>query len=94
MLSLHYHELMGKIEENEGKIYLVVDDYMLDEILDKFKQIIAIKKIDDTMIFIDTNDKFQDDISFKNVVILITCDIKDDGKFYLQIFFEEALLNL
>ena len=91
MLSLHYHELMEKIEEHEGKTYLVVDDYMLDEILDKFKQIIAIKKIDDTIIFIDTNDKFQDDISFKNVVILNTCDIKDDDKFYLQIFLEEAL---
>ena len=28
MLSLHYHELMGKIEEHEKKKYLMVDDYM------------------------------------------------------------------
>ena len=28
----------------------------------------------------------------KNIVILITCVIKDDGKFYLQMFLEEALL--
>ena len=25
----------------------------------------------------------------KNIVILITCVIKDDGKFYLQMFLEE-----
>ena len=28
MLSLHYHELMGKIEEHEKEKYLMVDDYM------------------------------------------------------------------
>ena len=26
MLSLYYHELMGKIDDHEGKIYLMVDD--------------------------------------------------------------------
>ena len=25
MLSLHYHELMGKTEQHEGKKYLLVD---------------------------------------------------------------------
>ena len=26
MLSLHYHELMGKIDDHEEKIYLMIDD--------------------------------------------------------------------
>ena len=37
MLSLHYPELVGKIKEHEGKIYLMVDDYMLDKVLNKIK---------------------------------------------------------
>ena len=35
MISLHYHELMGKIEEQERKKYLMVDDYMPVKALDK-----------------------------------------------------------
>ena len=42
MLSLHYHELMGKIEEHEGNKYLMVDEYILDKVLDKFNEIIGI----------------------------------------------------
>ena len=36
MLSLHYHELIGKIEEQEGNSFksLTVDDYMPDKVLD------------------------------------------------------------
>ena len=30
MLSLHYHALMGKIKEHEGKKSLIVDDYVLE----------------------------------------------------------------
>ena len=37
----------------------------------------------------DTDNNLPDDSNFKNVV---TCVIKGDGKFYLQIFLEEALL--
>ena len=35
MLSLYYHELMGKIKEHEGKKYLMVKDYMLNKVVDK-----------------------------------------------------------
>ena len=42
---------------------------------------------------IDTDDKFIDYITLKNVVMLITYGIKDDAKFYQQIFLEEALYN-
>ena len=29
---------MGKIEEHEGKKYLMVNDYMLNKVLDKIKE--------------------------------------------------------
>ena len=42
---------------------------------------------------IDTDDKLPDDITLKNVVILlITRVIKDGDKFYIHLFLEEALL--
>ena len=48
------HELMGKIEENEGQKYSMIDDHILDKVLDKTETIIDIEKIYDTKIFIDT----------------------------------------
>ena len=45
MLSLYYHELLGKIEEHEGKMYLMIDDYMLDKRLSKIKMIIGIENL-------------------------------------------------
>ena len=53
MLSLHYHELMGRIEEHEGQKYLMVNDYMLDKVLDKIKETIDISKFDATKILTD-----------------------------------------
>ena len=46
MLILYLHELMRKIEEYEGKKYLMIDDNILDKILDKIKKIIDIEKLD------------------------------------------------
>ena len=85
MLSLHYHELMGKIQKHEGKTYLMVDDYMLGRVLDKIKETIGIEKFDDTRILIDT------DTTLKKVVLLMTCIIKDGNKFYPQLFLKYAL---
>ena len=42
MFGLHYYELMGKIEEHDGKKYLIVIDYMLGKVLDKIKETIDI----------------------------------------------------
>ena len=42
---------------------------------------------------IDTDDKLPDYITLKTVVILIKCIIKDYGKFYPQIFLDEALYD-
>ena len=93
MLSLHHHELMGKITKHEAKKYLMVNDYMLDKVLDKIKETIGIAELDDTKILIDADDKLLDYIPLKNVVILITCVIKDHPKFYSQIFLKEAFYN-
>ena len=43
---MYYHELVGKIEEHSGKIYLMVDDIkILIEIDDKLSEDVALKNI-------------------------------------------------
>ena len=61
---------------------LIVDYYMLDKVLDKIMEIIGIAKLGDSKILIDTDHELQDNITFRNVI----CVIKDDDKFYSQIF--------
>ena len=56
---------MGKIKEHEGKKYLMVDDYVLDKILDKIKEIIDIEEFDNAKILIDADDILSDDITYK-----------------------------
>ena len=85
MLSLHYYELMEK--------YFMVNDCVVYKVLYKIKETTGIAKFDETKILIDTDDKLLNFITLKNVVILITYIIKDDGKFYPQIFLEGALYN-
>ena len=51
---------------------------MLDKVLDKIKEIISIQKVDDGRILIDTDNKLLDDITLKNVVILMTSIEKID----------------
>ena len=63
----------------------MVDDYILDKVLDKVKEIIGIEKFDDTKILIDTDDKFCNDITLINVVILMTCLMKNDNKIHPQL---------
>ena len=64
----------------------MVDDYMLHKVLDKIKEIIRIKEFDNTKILIIAEDKFPNDITLNNVVISVTCVIKDDNKFYQKLF--------
>ena len=59
----------------------------------KIIKIIVVEKFDDTKMLIKTENKLPDEIILKNVVILITCVIKNGDKFYPQIFFEEALIS-
>ena len=64
----------------------MVNEYMLDKVLDKIKEIKCIVNFDDIEGLTDTDDKLPDYITLKNVVILITtCVIKNDAKFYPQI---------
>ena len=42
---------------------------------------------------IDRNDNLPDYVALKNVVILITCALKEDAKFHPQKLLEEALYN-
>ena len=71
----------------------MVDDHIPDKVLDKIKKTIGIENFDVTKILIDTNDKLHDDITLKNMLILMTYVIKDNDKFYRQIFLEEALYD-
>ena len=68
----------------------MVDDYIVNKVLDKIKKIIGIEHFDILRFWL-TDDKLPDDITFKNVLILMTCVIKDDDKFYPQPFLEETL---
>ena len=43
----------------------MVDDYVLDKILDKIKEIIDIEEYDNAKILIDTDDILSDDITYK-----------------------------
>ena len=69
---------------------MIVDDYIFNKVLDKIKKVISIEKFDNTKILVDTDDKLSVDFTSKNMVILITCIIKNDGKFYTQTFLEEV----
>ena len=70
----------------------MADHSMIDIVLEKIKKIIDIEKFDDAKILIDTNDKLPDDITLKNIAIIITCVIKDDDKFHLLVFSEKHFL--
>ena len=64
----------------------MVDDYMLERVLDKIAEIIGIEYFYNTKILIDTNDQLPQDITWKNVVILMICIINNDGNFYHRYF--------
>ena len=50
----------------------MIDDYALDK--------------DDSDVTVETDDKLPDDITLKNVVMLITCLIKDRDNFFRNYF--------
>ena len=79
---------MVKIEEHEGKKYLIVNNYIVYKVLCKIKEIIGTEKFNDTKILINRDDKLSDEIA---VVILLICIIKKNGdKFYPQLFLDHA----
>ena len=52
------------------------------KVLHMIKKIIDIEKFDYIKFLTDADDKLPDDITFKNVVMLITCAIIDGDKSY------------
>ena len=51
----------------------------------------GIEKFDDTKTLINTDGRLPDNITLANVLILITWVMKDDGKFYPQLFWDRTL---
>ena len=74
----------------EGK-HLMANGYMQDKVLNRIKAVKGIEDFGNSKILFNTHDNCQDDITLKNVETLATCVIKDDGRFYSQLFLEEAL---
>ena len=64
---------------------MMIDDYVLDKVFGKIKEIIVIELFDDTKILIDTDDKLPGKITLEVVVGLMTCTINDDDKFSSQL---------
>ena len=58
---------------------------MLDKVLDEIKETIGIVNFDDTKILIDIDDNLPDYNTLKGDVILTTCIIEDDGKYFRRI---------
>ena len=71
----------------------MVDNYKLDEILDRIKEIIGIEKFDDTKILVDKDDKLPDDVTKNMLKYLVTCIIKDDGKFDGKTIFRRSIVS-
>ena len=71
----------------------MVDDYMVDKVLDKVKEIIGIEKIDDTKILIITDDQLSHNIILNRFAILLTCFMRDGNKFYPHQFLDHALYD-
>ena len=79
-----------RFKNMKEKKCLMVDNYVLYKVLDKLKETIGIEKLGNTEILIVIDDRLPEDIIFKNFVILITCILHGYGKFYPQLFLEEA----
>ena len=53
----------------------------------------GIEKFDDTKTLINADGRLPDNITLTNVLILITSVMKDDGKFYPQLFWDRTLYD-
>ena len=81
---MYYLELMENIDKYEVKKFF--HDHMLDKVFDKIEELVGIEIFDDTKVLIGINDKLPDDITLKDVVILMTCFIKYGDKFIQNYF--------
>ena len=65
------------------KKYLMIDDNILNKVLGKNKKIIGNEKLENAKILIETDHKCRCDFTLKNVVILITCFLKNRDKSFI-----------
>ena len=79
---------MGTIKEHEEKNKVFSIKYQTG-----LNKVISIENIDDTKILIDTDDKLPVCTTLKCFVIIMTSVVKDDGKFYPQLFLEKSLYD-
>ena len=70
----------------------MIDDNILDKVLGKIKKIKDIGKFDDIRFWLIQMISCQMILLCTNVVVSITCVIKDGDKFYPQLFWEETLV--
>ena len=56
-IKICYQDLVKKTEEHDGKKYLMHNNNTLNNVLDKIKEIIGLKKFDDVEMLIDIDDK-------------------------------------
>lgn len=61
----------------------MIDDNILNKVLGKNKKIIGNEKLENAKNLIETDDKCRCDFILKNVVILITCFIKNRDKSFI-----------
>ena len=72
---------------------MIVDDYIIDKVLEETKEITGIEKFGYTKILIDTDDKLWDNITLKDVLVVMISVMKDGNKFSPQLRLEEALYD-
>lgn len=53
MTSLFYWQFSGKTDEYNSKKYLIINDTVSNEVLDKFRKIIGIENFDNFKIVVD-----------------------------------------
>ena len=71
---------------------MIVNDYTLDEVLDKIKKATGIAQFDDNKILIDTDDNLRDFNTLKNVVMTTTSVIKGDAKILSKYVFRRSIV--
>ena len=69
----------------------MVKNHVLNEVINRIKEIIDTGEFDNTKILVDTDDILPDDIALKSVVIWVTCVEKGDGKIYPKLSLEKVL---
>ena len=75
-LKLLFVKNLIKVEDIKTKNIAI----MLNEVSDGIKKVAGIKEFDNTKPLIDASDKLPADIIVKDILIVITCAIKDNNK--------------